>query len=43
MAAGKEFQVHILSSGVVFAALVGQLLGWPLDRVIAVVIAIFVG
>lgn len=43
MAAGKEFQVHILSSGVVFAVLVGQLLGWPLDRVIAVVIAIFVG
>jgi cation diffusion facilitator family transporter len=42
MAAGKEFQVHILSSGVVFAALVGQLLGWPLDRVMAVVIAIFV-
>jgi cation diffusion facilitator family transporter len=42
MAAGKEFQVHILSSGVVFAALVGQLLGWPLDRVMAIVIAVFV-
>jgi cation diffusion facilitator family transporter len=42
MAAGKEFQVHILSSGVVLAALVGQLLGWPLDRVMAVVIAVFV-
>jgi cation diffusion facilitator family transporter len=42
IAAGKEFQVHILSSGVVFAALVGQLLGWPLDRVMAVVIAVFV-
>jgi cation diffusion facilitator family transporter len=43
MAAGREFQLHILSSGVVFAALVGQLIGWPLDRVIAVVIAVFVG
>lgn len=43
MAAGKEFQVHILSSGVVFAALVGQLLEWPVDRVIAVIIAVFVG
>jgi cation diffusion facilitator family transporter len=43
MAAGKEFQVHILSSGVVFAALVGQLLGFSLDRAMAVVIAVFVG
>ena len=42
VAAGKEFQVHILSSGVVFAALVGQLFGWSLDRVVAVVIAAFV-
>jgi predicted Fe-Mo cluster-binding NifX family protein len=42
MAAGKEFQVHILSSGVVFAALVGQLFGLPLDRLMAVIIAIFV-
>ena len=42
LAAGKEFQVHILSSGVVFAALVGQLVGWPLDRVMAIVIAVFV-
>ena len=42
MAAGKEFQVHVLTSGVVFAALVGQLLGWPLDRVMAIVIAAFV-
>ena len=42
MAAGKEFQVHILSSGIVFAALVGQLLGWSLDGIVAVVIAFFV-
>ncbi len=42
MAAGKEFQVHVLTSGVVFAALVGQLLGWPLDRAMAIVIAAFV-
>jgi predicted Fe-Mo cluster-binding NifX family protein len=41
-AAGKEFQVHILSSGVVLLALIGQLLGWPLDGVVAVVIAVFV-
>lgn len=43
MAAGKEFQVHILSSGVVFVALVGQLLGLPLDRVIAIAISVLVG
>jgi len=43
MAAGKEFQVHILSSGVVFIALVGQLVGLPLDRVIAIAIAVLVG
>jgi cation diffusion facilitator family transporter len=43
VAAGKEFQIHIFSSGVVFAALLAQLLGWPLDRVIAVMIAVFVG
>jgi cation diffusion facilitator family transporter len=42
MAASKEFQLHILSSGIVFAALVGQLLGWPLDRVMAIIIAVFV-
>ncbi|HUK49833.1 MAG TPA: cation diffusion facilitator family transporter [Terriglobales bacterium] len=42
IAAGKEFQVHILSSGVVLAALVGQLLGWSLDRVMAILIAAFV-
>jgi cation diffusion facilitator family transporter len=42
MASGKEFQVHILSSGVVFAALVGQLLALPLDRVMAIIIAVFV-
>jgi cation diffusion facilitator family transporter len=41
-ASGKEFQVHIFSSGVVFAALVGQLLALPLDRVMAIIIAVFV-
>jgi cation diffusion facilitator family transporter len=43
IAAGKEFQVHILSSGIVLVALVGQLLGLPLDRAMAVIIAGFVG
>jgi cation diffusion facilitator family transporter len=42
VASGREFQVHLLSSGVVFAALVGQTLGWPLDRVMAVAIAVLV-
>jgi cation diffusion facilitator family transporter len=41
-AAGKEFQIHILSSGIVLLALLGQLLGLPLDRVIAVAIVAFV-
>jgi cation diffusion facilitator family transporter len=39
MADAKEFQAHVLSSGVVFASLVGQWIGWPLDRPAALVIA----
>jgi cation diffusion facilitator family transporter len=37
-----EYRVHIFSSGVVFAALVGQLLGVPLDRIAALVIVVLV-
>jgi cation diffusion facilitator family transporter len=42
IADAREFQAHVLSSGVVFAALVGQLVGWPLDRAAAVAIVLFV-
>ena len=38
IADATEFRAHLLSSGVVFAALVGQLLGVPLDRLAALVI-----
>ncbi len=42
IADAHEYRVHIFSSGVVFAALVGQLLGVPLDRVAALVIVVLV-
>jgi cation diffusion facilitator family transporter len=37
-----EFRAHVLSSGVVFAALAGQMLGWPLDRPAALVIVLWI-
>jgi cation diffusion facilitator family transporter len=42
IADAQEYRVHIFSSGMVFAALVGQLLGVPLDRVAALVIVVLV-
>ncbi|MDH4079633.1 MAG: cation diffusion facilitator family transporter [Nitrospira sp.] len=38
----KEFQAHVLSSGVVFASLLGQWIGWPLDRPAALVIVLWI-
>lgn len=38
IADAKEFQAHVLSSGVIFAALIGQWIGWPLDRPAAMLI-----
>jgi cation diffusion facilitator family transporter len=42
IADATEFRAHILSSGVVFAALLGQLLGWPLDRPAALIIVVWI-
>jgi cation diffusion facilitator family transporter len=42
IADATEFRAHILSSGVVFAALAGQLLGLPLDRAAALVIVLWI-
>jgi cation diffusion facilitator family transporter len=38
----KEFQAHVLSSGVVFASLLGQWIGWPLDWPAALLIALWI-
>jgi cation diffusion facilitator family transporter len=42
IADAKEYRAHIFSSGVVLAALVGQRLGWPLDRVAALIIVVLI-
>jgi len=42
IADATEFRAHILSSGVVFTALLGQMLGWPLDRPAALIIVIWI-
>lgn len=42
IADAQEYRAHIFSSGVVLAALVGQLIGWPLDRVAALVIVVLI-
>lgn len=38
----KEFQAHVLSSGVVLASLLGQWIGWPLDWPAALVIVLWI-
>jgi cation diffusion facilitator family transporter len=43
LADAKEYRAHILSSTVVFAALAGQLIGLPLDRIASLVIVIWIG
>lgn len=42
IADATEFRAHVLSSGVVFAALAGEMLGWPLDRPAALVIVVWI-
>ena len=42
IADGRQHQMDILSSSVVFFALLGQFFGIPLDRVAAVIVAIFI-
>jgi cation diffusion facilitator family transporter len=42
IADATEFRAHILSSGVVFIAIAAQLLGFPLDRVAAVLIVLWI-
>jgi cation diffusion facilitator family transporter len=43
IADATEYRAHILSSGMVFAALAGQLIKLPLDRIAAMVIVIWIG
>ena len=38
----REFQAHVLSSGVVFASLLGQWIGWPLDGPAALLIVLWI-
>jgi cation diffusion facilitator family transporter len=42
MADAQEYRAHIFSSGVVFLALVGQMVGFPLDRYAALVIVVLI-
>ena len=42
MADAQEYRVHVFSSGMVLAALVGRMVGWSLDRVAALVIVLLI-
>ena len=42
MADAQEYRVHVFSSGVVFMALIGQMVGLPLDRYAALVIVVLI-
>ncbi|NLZ30929.1 MAG: cation diffusion facilitator family transporter [Methanomicrobiales archaeon] len=42
IADGRQHQMDVLSSSVVFIALLGQFFGIPLDRIAAVIVAIFI-
>lgn len=42
MADAAEYRAHVFSSGVVFLALIGQVVGWPLDRYAALVIVVLI-
>jgi predicted Fe-Mo cluster-binding NifX family protein len=42
MADAAEYRVHVFSSGVVFVALIGQMIGLPLDRYAALVIVVLI-
>jgi cation diffusion facilitator family transporter len=42
IASATELRAHVLSSGVVFTGLAGQLVGWPLDRPAALLIVVWI-
>jgi cation diffusion facilitator family transporter len=42
MADAAEYRVHVFSSGVVLVALIGQMIGYPLDRYAALVIVVLI-
>lgn len=42
MADAQEYRVHVFSSGVVFLALIGQMVGFPVDRYAALVIVVLI-
>ncbi len=42
MADAQEYRAHIFSSGVVFLALIGHMVGFPLDRYAALVIVVLI-
>jgi cation diffusion facilitator family transporter len=42
MADAAEYRAHVFSSGVVFLALIGQLVGFPLDRYAALIIVVLI-
>ena len=42
MADAQEYRAHVFSSGVVFLALVGQMIGYPVDRYAALVIVVLI-
>jgi cation diffusion facilitator family transporter len=42
MADAQEYRAHVFSSGVVFLALVGQMVGFPLDRYAALAIVVLI-
>jgi cation diffusion facilitator family transporter len=42
MADAAEYRVHVFSSGIVFVALIGQMIGLPLDRYAALVIVVLI-
>jgi len=42
IADATEFRAHVLSSGIVFAALLGQLVGVPLDRIAAIALVVWI-
>jgi cation diffusion facilitator family transporter len=43
IADAKEYRAHVFTTGIVFAALIGQWVNFPLDRVAALVIVIAIG
>jgi cation diffusion facilitator family transporter len=42
MADAQEYRVHVFSSGIALVALVGQMIGWPLDRAAALIIVLLI-